>query len=245
MKTVGIIGGMGPMATARFYQLLIELTEAHCDQEHLHVIIDSAAELPDRSAHIFGEGESPLEGMICSMRKLTQMGAQIIAMPCNTAHFYYDRLQISVPNELINMVQETVNWVQTQSRLKTIGLLATSGTYRTQLYQRAFQLSSREMVVPTDACQNNLMKAIYSYKEGRQHEAFELIDQVVESLKGIEVDTWLLGCTELPMLFEKYKGKLPMMDSAWILARKTILSSGAKLSKEDENYQKWALNRTS
>lgn len=241
MKTVGIMGGMGPMATARFYQMLIELTDAHCDQEHIHVMIDSVPELPDRTAHIMGKGRSPLQGMRLSLKRLADMGAEVVAIPCNTAHYYFESLEADDKIQLIHMVNETAQWIQKQSKIGKVGLLATSGTYYSELYQKAFSACDKPLVLPRLEQQKELMRAIYAFKEGRRLEAEWIVNGVVKELTALKVDAWILGCTELPLIFSKQYGKIALIDSSWILARKTIQISGAKLSETDDFYKRMAV----
>ncbi len=95
-KIIGILGGMGPAATLALYERIIALTPAQCDQDHLRVIIDSNPKIPDRTAAILGNGESPLPAMAESAKTLERAGADFIVIPCNTAHYWLDELQKEV-----------------------------------------------------------------------------------------------------------------------------------------------------
>ena len=84
-KTIGIIGGMGPLATADLFEKIVGHTKAACDQEHLHVVIDSNTNIPDRTAALLHGGADPLPELTGSARRLEAMGADVLIMPCNTA----------------------------------------------------------------------------------------------------------------------------------------------------------------
>jgi aspartate racemase len=103
MKTIGILGGMGPLATADLYRKIILHTKADKDQDHVHAIIDGNTNIPDRTAYIMGKGENPLPEMIKSARTLERAGVDFIIMPCNTAHHFFDQLAKSVNIPLLNM----------------------------------------------------------------------------------------------------------------------------------------------
>ena len=108
-KLLGILGGLGPMSTVYFYELLTALTDAKCDQEHIDMVISSRATTPDRTAYILGKSdENPLDVMIPEAKKLVAYGAEVIAIPCNTAHYFYDRLAAEIDVPILNIIEESV-----------------------------------------------------------------------------------------------------------------------------------------
>ena len=129
-KTIGIIGGMGPLATADLFRKIVTHTQATCDQDHLHVIIDNNTAIPDRTAALLRGGEDPLPQMKKSARMLESDGADCLIMPCNTAHFFHAQVQSSVHIPLLNMLELTCQEMQRRG-IRTAGLLATNGTVLT------------------------------------------------------------------------------------------------------------------
>ena len=108
-QTLGILGGLGPMATVYFYDMLVRHTKAACDQDYLDVIINSRASTPDRTSYILGQSkENPFDIMARDAQRLVTFGADVLAIPCNTAHYFYDRLNETISVPILNMVEETV-----------------------------------------------------------------------------------------------------------------------------------------
>ena len=135
-KLLGILGGLGPMSTVYFYELLTALTDAKCDQEHIDMVISSRATTPDRTAYILGKSdENPLDVMIPEAKKLVAYGAEVIAIPCNTAHYFYDRLAAEIDIPILNIIAESVKRLS-EDGVKRFGLLATEGTVKSGTYQK-------------------------------------------------------------------------------------------------------------
>lgn len=137
---VGILGGVGPAATARLSTLIVERTEARCDQEHVRTLVFNDATLPDRSAFILGRSDaSPLEGLVRDARLLERCGCTALALPCNTAHAFWDVIQAAVAIPLVNMVDRTAQICQ-RVNAACVGVLATEGTVAAGVYERALAL---------------------------------------------------------------------------------------------------------
>lgn len=137
-KTIGIIGGMGPLATADLFRKIVMMTDAKCDQEHPRVLIDSNTNIPDRTAAILSGGENPLPQLACSARTLERAGADVLMMPCNTAHYFYDGVCAATKLPVLHMLRLTAEEID-RRRIKTVGLLATDGTIQTGIYERLFE----------------------------------------------------------------------------------------------------------
>lgn len=133
-KTIGIIGGMGPMATIDLYRKIIEVTPANSDNDHIHVVIDSNTLIPDRTAYILGKGEDPAMEMIRTAISLENMGADFLIMACNTAYYYYDRIIPFIKIPMLNMIDETVKEIA-KLKMNTVGLLATDGVLASKVYE--------------------------------------------------------------------------------------------------------------
>ena len=167
-KVLGILGGLGPMATVYFYEMLTRHTQAARDQDHIDVIINSRATTPDRTSYILGQSaENPFDIMAADAARLVTFGADVIAIPCNTAHYFYDRLNETIPIPILNMVEETVLAAKAGGSAR-VGILATTGTVRTRTYQRMCEKHGLPCAVPDDAAQAAVMDIIYGdIKAGR------------------------------------------------------------------------------
>ena len=160
-KLLGILGGLGPMSTVYFYELLTALTDAKCDQEHIDMVISSRATTPDRTAYILGKSdENPLDVMIPEAKKLVAYGAEVIAIPCNTAHYFYDRLAAEIDIPILNIIAESVKRLS-EDGVKRFGLLATEGTVKSGTYQKYCDAHRIECVVPDDEHQRMVSEIIY------------------------------------------------------------------------------------
>ena len=132
MKTVGIIGGMGPLATVDLFGKIVNLTDAKCDNDHIHILIDNNTYIPDRTSYILGDGENPIDELVKSAKRLKNMGADFLIMPCNTAHYFYNDIINNVSIPFINMIEETANYINNKN-IKKVGLLSTTGTINVKI----------------------------------------------------------------------------------------------------------------
>ena len=159
--TLGILGGLGPSSTVYFYELLTSLTKANSDQDHLDIVISSRATTPDRTAYILGKSElNPLDVMVLDAKKLEAFGVDAIAIPCNTAHFFYDAIAESVTVPVLNIISVTLENVK-RSGGRTVGLLATEGTAKSQAYHMMAHKMGLECIVPVEVEQKIISSIIY------------------------------------------------------------------------------------
>lgn len=166
-KIIGILGGMGPAATADLFTKIINSTEASCDQEHLHVIIDSNTNIPDRTEALIHGGADPTEQMTQSARRLVEAGAELIVMPCNTAHGFYDAVCASVTVPVLHMIRLTAEELK-RHEITRAGLLATDGTVQSGIYESCFAGSGIELITPSPEAQAAVMDLTYNgVKAGR------------------------------------------------------------------------------
>ena len=133
-KMLGILGGLGPMATVYFYELVTRHTKAACDQDHIHILIDNNTNIPDRTAALLSGGESPVPELQKSAARLTAMGAEGLMMPCNTAHCFHGDVQAVSEVPVLHMIELTREALE-QRGVTCAGLLATNGTIQTGVYQ--------------------------------------------------------------------------------------------------------------
>jgi len=221
-RTVGILGGMGPEATVELFRRIIALTTAKRDQDHLHVLIDSNPKIPDRTAAILAQGESPLPLLIAVAKNLERAGADFIIIPCNTAHYWLHELREVVSIPIIDMIGETAARVATNiPALRTIGLLATTGTLRSNLYQRAFARSGVDLLVPSEEEDAAIMRAIHGIKAG-DHTVREAVIGVAHGLVARGAEGIIPGCTELSLVVSQDSLSVPVFDPLSILAERAV-----------------------
>jgi len=224
-RMVGIFGGMGPEATANFYAEIVRLTPAKKDQEHLPVLIYSLPQVPDRSTCIASGSREIVPYLTHAVKKLERGGASFIAIPCNTVHHYHADMQRAVRIPVLNMISEAADAVKRDHpQARTVGLLATSGTVRTKLYEEALTKRGLKVLLPDDTTQQCcVMDAVYSIKSGgsKQRQA-DLLAQAGNRLIQRGADVLLLGCTEIPLAFDVKRSRVPVVNATEVLARATI-----------------------
>jgi aspartate racemase len=161
-KTLGVLGGMGPQATALFYQRVIERTLASRDQEHVPMLILSHSTMPDRTEYLLGGRAEELYALLLEdARFLRKNGAGALSIPCNTSHFFAERLQADLDIPLVNMVEETARAAADMGVCRA-GILATDGTVQNGLYQAACARHGIEAVLPGSENQKKVMHIIYN-----------------------------------------------------------------------------------
>jgi aspartate racemase len=202
---VGIVGGVGPLATVDFMNKVVRLTEATRDQDHIKMIVEQNPQIPDRTEHLVHNGTDPTIAMFATCKKLEAAEADLIAIPCNTAHAFVDRMQTHLRIPVLNMLDETMAQVAARHPGELVGLLATSGTVASGVYAAAAERAGVKMIVPDDDHQSFVMESIYGaggvkagFTEGQCRE--DLRKAIIHlSRRGAGVI--VLGCTELPLLF--------------------------------------------
>lgn len=227
-KTIGIIGGMGPLATVDLFEKITLHTRAERDQDHLHVLIDSNTAIPDRTAALLHGGPDPRPELIASARRLERMGAQALIMPCNTAHNYYDDVAAAVSVPVLHMIRLTAQALE-RAGIGAAGLLATDGTVQTGIYQRSFAGSGVDLLLPDEAGQRAVMDMIYrGVKAGDLRYDPAAVRRAMEALLDRGAKTLILGCTELPLAVKLYGLDLPVVDPTLELALGAIRFAGGE-----------------
>ncbi len=224
-RTIGILGGMGPAATADFYQKLVALTPGQRDQDHPKAIIFSNPQVPDRTAAIFGRGPDPTPVLIAGAALLVRAGADFIAIPCVTAHHFYVALQAATPVPILHIVGETADAVVAeQPAVHSVGLLATTGTLHARLFESCFEPRGVRVVTPEpDIQEANVMPAIYGVKTGEPLETpRRRIREAAEHLRGRGAEAIIAGCTEVPLILTPADLPVPLVDPTWLLARAAV-----------------------
>lgn len=227
-KSIGILGGMGPLATADLFRKIVLLTDAACDSDHVRVYIDDNASIPDRTAAILHGGADPLPAMTDSLRKLEACGADCFIMPCNTAHYFLPRLQALTDTPFLSMLEAAANACRTRFPEKTAAVLATQGTLAAGLYQDALAEAQVPFLIPGDSEQEALMRVIYDgVKAGRPPESYRAdMEMVLDRLSAQGADYFILGCTELPLAASLLRLTTPFMDPTTELAKTAIRFCG-------------------
>ena len=208
-EVLGILGGLGPAASCYLYQMLIDHTPASCDQDHIDIVISSRASTPDRTAFIMGESkEDPFAVMEQDGFSLVHYGATVIAIPCNTAHYFYDRLAEALPVPVLNMPRLTVADAKAAGCTK-LGILATDGTLQAETYQIACRDAGIEWAAPAG-----------------DHQDMAKFGGAVHDLKKQGCDMAVLGCTELSLVKrDEHLGKF-FIDSTEVLCRHALEACG-------------------
>ena len=228
MKTVGIIGGMGPLATADLFRKTVMNTKASCDQEHIHLIIDNNTNIADRTAALLHGGADPYPEMKKSALLLKEAGADLLMIPCNTAHAYYERLSTEVSIPILHM-PEVCCRVLKEKGVRKAGLLSTTGTVQTGIYQKAASKHGIELLIPDDEGQRYVMSVIYNgVKAGKRDYDTTIYEKTVQSLFDLGAETMILGCTELPVAMEMYGLDFACIDPTLELAREAIRLAGGE-----------------
>jgi aspartate racemase len=216
VKTVGVIGGMGPRATVDFMQRVIAATGgAERDQDHLHMVVDHDPTIPDRSAAVAGLGDDPSARLATAARRLESAGAELLVMPCNTAHRFSGAVVASVGVPLVDWPRAVVERL-VQRGVSHIGLVATNGTIASGVYDRAVQSLGTQLVLPAPAEQASVMSAIYELKGGGCGVGSRL-RTVAASLLLRGAECVLVACTDL---------------SAWAAAGARSLSGDPELEHD-------------
>ncbi len=199
-KILGVIGGLGPMASAYFLHLVTEMTDAKTDQEHIEILLHSCPQIPDRTAYILDHTkESPLPLLTAVGKGLKRGGAEIIAMPCITAHYFQETLEKEIGIPIINAIEETASMLA-EKGITSAGIMATNGTVQSGLFQRALEKRGISAVLPSEERQRDVMHIIYeNVKAGVPIEA-ERVHALKEHFSSRGSEVILLGCTELSMI---------------------------------------------
>ncbi len=224
---IGIIGGMGPMASQLFYKMVTEHTAAERDQDHIDLILLSDASMPDRTAAILsGQYEGPYEQLLSDARLLEQCGCTAIAITCNTAHFFADMIADKIGIPILHMIRETAAALAGRYPGGVVGVMATDGTVQTGLYQKALTERGLTPWTPPAEIQKEVMHQIYDrVKKGLpcDQESWTRIEAAYRQAGCAAV---VLACTELSVIKADEGLGDWYVDPMETLARKVIETAG-------------------
>jgi aspartate racemase len=232
-KTIGILGGMGPEATLELFGKIIANTPAARDQDHLRVVIDSNPKVPDRTAAILHGGPSPVPAMIAGIRALERAGADFVVIPCVSAHYFFDELQRETGLPILSMFNVAAEHIrQHHPHIRTVGMLATTGTLQGDRFREKLELAGIETLTPAKPDQERVMAAVYEIKGapgGRNRDAIGTeIRDISERLIQRGAQGVVAGCTEIPMVLKPGDLDVPVFDTLLLLARAAIAAAGRK-----------------
>ena len=235
LKTIGIMGGMGPAATVDLMSRIISMTDASADQEHIPMIVDSNTRIPDRTEAILGRGESPVPEMLASAKRLDAAGADFIVIACHAAHYYVPEIKDKIGIPVIDMPEETAKLLK-MNGVNRAAVLATDGTVRSGLYGAALERFGIQTVYPDERQQKTVMSLVYDYvKKGVTDPADlprEEMTSIIGDLSSQGAEALLLASTELPIAFSIMGLRSnAFIDPTVVLAKSAIRAAGAKRRK--------------
>lgn len=230
---LGIVGGVGPAATVDFMAKVVANTPAGKDQDHIKMVVEQNPQIPDRTANLLRQEADPTMAMYATCKRLESSGAQAIAIPCNTAHAFVERIQPHLRVPIVNMLGETIDWiVERYGAGKIVGLLATSGTLQSRVYHEAARYSGLQIISPGIEYQSLVMEAIYGprgIKAGfTTGVCKEQLVVAAQHLCEAGAEVIILGCTELPLVlahaqaYEIERHTVALVDPTTILAQRCV-----------------------
>jgi len=223
-RLLGVLGGLGPMSTVYFCELLNTHTAAACDSDHIDMLISSRASTPDRTAYILDRTKAdPLPVMTEEALRLERAGADLIVIPCNTAHYFYDGLQRACTIPILNIIEQTAQHLS-RIGVRTFGLCATQGTVRSASYERFCAPLGLCCLTPTEEEQAILSDIIYGQIKQNKPVDRQAFLRVADSLRARGCERIVLGCTELSLLKREGLDDEIFVDSLEVLAHATILA---------------------
>jgi len=230
-KTIGILGGMGPEATAYFFSLIIKHTAAAKDQDHIPVFIFNLPQIPERTAAILGRGPNPVPLLRKGVRTLARAGADFIVVPCISAHAFLPEIRRASPVPVLSLVEQALAWTRkTCPSLKRAGLLASTGTVRSGLFVKTFAKAGIEIIAPTEKEQAKVMEAVFGklgvkagFTKGRPR---MLVLDVARRLISRGAEAIIAGCTEIPLVLKDEDIPIPLIEPMRIAARASVIKAG-------------------
>lgn len=234
-QVLGVIGGLGPIATAHFMELVIRMTDANCDQKNLDMIIYNFPSIPDRTAYILDNSKAcPLSEMIEIGNKLALSDADYIAIPCVTAHYFCDELNKNIPVPVINGVRETACYLK-ENGVTSAGIMATDGTISSKLFAKELEAAGITPVVPSADGQKAVMHLIYNNIKAGKAPDMEKFRFVRDELFSLGAQAVILGCTELSLIKRDYDIGAGFIDVMEVLAYQSLIKCAKDVKHEFDN----------
>lgn len=231
-KKLGVIGGLGPLASAYFYEMICRMTDARIDQEHLDLVIISKSSTPDRTEYMLGKNnDSPLPHLKEAGKDLERMGVDYIVIPCITAHYFYKDLSDNIKVPIIHIIKETAQYLKDRG-VKSAGIMATEGTVKSGLFQNELYENGIRPIIPSQTGQEYISGIIYNNVKAGLPVNMEHFAKAKEELTGKGAEVIILGCTELSLI--KRDGDIGpgFIDALEVLAMCGITKCGKRVKKE-------------
>jgi aspartate racemase len=223
---LGVIGGLGPMATAYYLELVIRMTDVRRDQDHPELIVMNIPSIPDRTAYILGKSkENPLDPMIEIGLQMKGLGADVIATPCVTAHYFHEDLQSGIGLPVIHVIRKTAELLQ-QAGIQRVGLMATDGTVQSGIFQRQIEALGMQLILPDEDGQRGVMALIYDQVKAGLAPDMTQFDAIRNQLHSRGAEVVILGCTELSLLKKEQNLGDGILDVLDVLAKESVLACG-------------------
>lgn len=222
MKCVGVLGGLGPAATADFFSKVVMATPAAADQDHLHILIDNNPKVPNRNEAVAGTGVSPAPVLAEMASRLETAGADFLVMVCNAAHAFQDAITDAVHVPFVSIIEETSDAVRTQLPTGAkVGVLASSGCLDAHLYQDALAARGLHALVPEGVTKDAFMSLLYRIKSGDMNVEDDM-RQLAEGFVSQGAQAIIAGCTEVPLVLSSDDLSVPLINSTDVLVTRTI-----------------------
>ena len=214
---LGILGGLGPMSGIYFCEMLTQHTYAQKDSDHLNFLLSSRADTPDRSSFILGlSSEDPTPRMRSEAKRLEAAGAELLVIPCNTAHYFYSKVAEAVDIPILNIIEETAKLCAIE-KTKKVGVLATEGTISSGAYKDIFNSYGIEIAALTNDEQNFITETIFDrIKSGLKPDTERFI-ALCDKLFNNGCERIILGCTELSLIKKEHTLPNYVIDSLEVL----------------------------
>lgn len=228
----GVIGGLGPMATAYYLELMIRMTDARRDQDHPEIIILNIPSIPDRTAFILGKSqEDPLPPMVELGKQLKSLGAEVVGTPCITAHYFHEPLQAGIGLPVIHAIRSTAQLLRSAG-IRKVGLMATDGTVQSGIFQRQVEDCGMELILPGEEGQRGVMTLIYDQIKAGVKPDMTLFAHIRDELRRSGAEVIVLGCTELSLLKKEQDLGNGILDALEVLAKESVVACGKAVKPE-------------
>lgn len=228
-KLLGVIGGLGPLSTAHYMELVVKMTDAKVEQENVDMIVYNFPSIPDRTEYILGYyRKNPFHGLFYVGDALVKQNVDLIAIPCMTAHYFYEELSSRLEVPIINAVTETVLHLK-ENGIRKAGIMATEGTISSGLFAKEMEKHGIEPICPSRLLQEDVTHLIYkNIKEGLPPE-MDRFQRVEEELRAKGAEAIILGCTELSLIKRDFPLHPGFLDAMEVLAQQTVIRCGKPL----------------
>lgn len=225
-RLIGVLGGMGPLATVDFMQKVILATPAERDQDHVPLLVHAVPQIPDRIQAIADGSDGPFHALLKGLRVLESSETELVVIPCNTAHVWFDRLAASTDLRLLHIAESVRASLEAGAgKSRTIALMATTATIRAGFYQRYLMTPDRTVTLPSTAIQGQLADSIAAIKAGNMARGKDLALEAATALVSEGADSLLLACTELPIVLQGTALEAYCIDATACLAEACVAFS--------------------